>query len=91
VDVTLDGGKNWHQARMDGPSLDKSMHRFYFEFDWDGSPLLLQSRAHDSTGYVQPTKAQLREIRGVNSIYHNNAIQTWYVNEKGIAENVEIS
>lgn len=91
VDVTLDGGKNWHQARMSGPSLDKSMHRFYYEFDWDGKPLLLQSRAHDSTGYVQPTKAQLRAVRGVNSIYHNNAIQTWHVNEKGIAENVEIS
>lgn len=91
VDVTLDGGKNWHQARMSGPSLDKSMHRFYYEFDWDGGPLLLQSRAHDSTGYVQPTKEALREIRGVNSIYHNNGIQTWAVNEKGIAENVEIS
>lgn len=91
VDVTLDGGKNWHQARMSGPSFEKAMHRFYFEFNWDGSPLLLQSRAHDSTGYVQPTKDQLREIRGVNSIYHNNGIQTWYVNEEGIAENVEVS
>ena len=91
VDVTIDGGKNWHEARMSGPSLPKSMHRFYFEFEWDGSPLLLQSRAHDSTGYVQPTKQALREIRGENSIYHNNGIQTWYVNEQGIAENVEIS
>ena len=91
VDVTLDGGKNWQKARMSGPSFDKSMHRFYFEFDWDGKPLLLQSRAHDSTGYVQPTKNQLREIRGTNSIYHNNSIQTWYVNEQGVAENVEIS
>jgi len=91
VDVTIDGGKNWVQARMSGPSFDKSMHRFYHEFDWDGGPLLLQSRAHDSTGYVQPTKDQLREVRGTNSIYHNNAIQTWYVNEQGIAENVEIS
>ncbi len=91
VDVTLDGGKNWHQARMSGPSFNKSMHRFYYEFDWDGSPLLLQSRAHDSTGYVQPTKEALREIRGENSIYHNNGIQTWYVNEKGVVENVEVS
>ena len=91
VDVTIDGGKNWYEARMDGPSYDKSMHRFYYEFDWDGSPLLLQSRAHDSTGYVQPTKDQLRAFRGENSIYHNNGIQTWYVNEQGIAENVEIS
>lgn len=91
VDVTIDGGKNWHKARMSGPSFDKSMHRFYYEFDWDGQPLLLQSRAHDSTGYVQPTKNQLREVRGLNSIYHNNSIQTWAVDAKGIAENVEIS
>ncbi|OAN69793.1 sulfite dehydrogenase [Jannaschia sp. EhC01] len=90
VDVSLDGGQNWNQARMSGPSFDKSMHRFYYEFDWDGSPLLLQSRAMDSTGYVQPTKDQLREIRGENSIYHNNSIQTWALSEDGTAENVEV-
>ena len=90
VDVTIDGGITWHQARMSGPSLYKSMHRFYYEFDWDGRPLLLQSRAHDSTGYVQPTKDQLRVVRGFNSIYHNISIQTWAVNEAGEAENVEI-
>ncbi len=89
--MTIDGGKNWHKARISGPSLDKSMHRFYYEFNWDGSELLLQSRAHDSTGYVQPTKDELRAIRGTNSIYHNNSIQTWYVNKEGVTENVEIS
>jgi len=91
VHVTTDGGINWHQARVDGPSWDKSMHRFYFEFDWDGSPLLLQSRAIDSEGFIQPTKDALRKVRGENSIYHNNGIQTWAVNAEGVAENVEIS
>jgi sulfane dehydrogenase subunit SoxC len=91
VHVTTDGGINWHKARIEGPSWDKSMHRFYHEFDWDGSPLLLQSRAIDSEGMIQPTKDQLRKVRGVNSIYHNNAIQTWAVNADGEAENVEIS
>lgn len=91
VDVTIDGGKNWHTARLDGPSFDKSMHRFYYEFDWNGEPLLLQSRAIDSTGYVQPTKDELRRVRGYNSIYHNNAIQTWHVKANGEVENVEIS
>ena len=90
VDVSLDGGMNWHTARMSGPSLDKSMHRFYYEFDWDGAPLLLQSRAMDSTGYVQPTKEQLRHFRGENSIYHNNGIQTWAIDSDGRAENVEV-
>jgi sulfane dehydrogenase subunit SoxC len=91
VDVSLDGGENWVKARMSGPSFPKSMHRFYYDFDWDGRPLLLQSRAHDSTGYVQPTKDALRAVRGVNAIYHNNGIQTWAVNEKGVPENVEVS
>jgi sulfane dehydrogenase subunit SoxC len=91
VDVSIDGGKNWRAARIDGPSLDKSMHRFYYDFDWDGSPLLLQSRAMDSTGYVQPTKSELRAERGSNSIYHNNGIQTWHVKANGEVENVEVS
>lgn len=91
VDVTTDGGMTWHTARISGPSMDKSLHRFYYEMDWDGSPLLLQSRAMDSTGYVQPTKDMLRQVRGENSIYHNNGIQTWAVNANGEAENVEIS
>jgi len=91
VDITLDGGKNWHPARIDGISLPMAAHRFYYEFKWDGSPLLLQSRAIDSTGYIQPTKDELREVRGINSIYHNNGIQTWYVKGDGEVENVEIS
>ncbi len=91
VDVSIDGGKNWQQARIDGPSLDKSMHRFYLEFDWDGKPLLLQSRAIDSDGNVQPTKNALRAVRGQNSIYHNNGIQTWHVKSDGEIENVEVS
>ena len=91
VDVSLDGGRNWHEARIDGPSLPKALHRFYYDFDWDGSELFLQSRAVDETGQVQPTKDELRAVRGVNSIYHNNGIQTWYVKADGGVENVEVS
>lgn len=90
VDVTLDGGKNWQHARIDGPVLDKSLTRFYVDFDWSGQDLLIQSRAMDSTGYLQPTKEELRKIRGTNSIYHNNGIQTWHVKANGETENVEI-
>ena len=45
----------------------------------------------DSTGYVQPTKNELRAERGTNSIYHNNGIQTWHVKANGEVENVEVS
>ncbi|KUO69484.1 MAG: sulfite dehydrogenase [Alphaproteobacteria bacterium BRH_c36] len=91
VDVSLDGGRNWVAARIDGPSLNKSLHRFYYDFDWNGEAMLLQSRAVDSTGYIQPTKAELRQVRGTNSVYHNNSIQTWYLKKSGEVENVEIS
>lgn len=90
VDVTFDGGRNWQTARIDGPVLDKSMVRFYVDFDWSGQEMMVQSRAMDSTGYVQPTKDELRAVRGVNSIYHNNGIQTWLVRSNGETENVEI-
>ncbi len=91
VDVTLDGGRNWQEARIDGPVFDRSLTRFYVDFDWQGQELMVQSRAHDETGYVQPTKDALRKVRGVNSIYHNNGIQTWLVRANGETENVEIS
>ena len=90
VDVTLDGGRNWQEARIDGPVLGKSLTRFYVDFDWQGQELMVQSRAYDSTGYVQPTYRQLRSVRGTRSIYHNNGIQTWLVRSSGETENVEI-
>jgi sulfane dehydrogenase subunit SoxC len=91
VDVSLDGGKNWREARIDGVQLNKACVRFYAETEWSGGEMLLQSRAIDETGYVQPSKNDLRKIRGVNSIYHNNGIQTWLVKQDGEVENVEVS
>ena len=91
VDVSKDGGKSWETARLAKPGEKMAMTRFYLDTTWSGEEMLLQSRAIDETGYVQPTKAQLREVRGLNSIYHNNCIQTWLVNSNGEAENVEVS
>jgi len=91
VDVSRDGGKSWETARLAKPGEKMAMTRFYLDVDWQGEEMFLQSRAMDETGYVQPTKAQLREVRGLNSIYHNNCIQTWWVRENGEAENVEVS
>ena len=91
VDVSLDGGKNWQEAELTGEAQSKALTRFRLNIDWDGSELLLQSRAVDETGYVQPTKDALRAIRGTNSVYHNNGIQTWWVHENGEVENVEVA
>ncbi len=91
VDVSVDGGKTWQTARLAKPGEKMALTRFYLDTEWNGEEMLLQSRAMDETGYVQPTKAQLREVRGLNSIYHNNCIQTWLVRANGEAENVEVS
>lgn len=90
VDVSLDGGKNWQRARLGSSEADKALTRFYLDTKWNREEMFLQARAMDETGYVQPTKAQLREMRGENSVYHNNCIQTWHVSPEGQVENVEI-
>lgn len=90
VDVSFDGGINWRPARLKGLVLPKALTRFSYEWNWDGSPGLLQSRAIDETGYVQPTLKQLREVRGLESIYHKNAIHTWRLASNGQVTNVQI-
>jgi sulfane dehydrogenase subunit SoxC len=90
VDVSFDGGRNWKPARLETPVLDKCLTRFNIDWIWDGSPVILQSRATDSTGFVQPRYHQLREVRGSRSIYHNNAIQSWKVAETGEVFNVQM-
>ena len=90
VDVSLDGGVSWQTARLKGLILAKSLTRFTLEINWNGDPMLLQSRAIDETGYVQPTLAQLREARGTNSIYHKNSIHTWQLNTDGTVNNVQL-
>ncbi len=91
VDVSLDGGRSWQQARLAGGCDSKALTRFYLDIRWDGQEMLLQSRATDETGYVQPSKDALRALRGERSFYHNNGIQTWWVQASGEVENVEVS
>lgn len=90
VDVSVDGGRNWRTARLQGPVMSKCLTRFSLDWVWDGKPAILQSRATDETGYVQPSYRQLRGVRGTRSIYHNNAIQSWLVEESGEVKNVQL-
>lgn len=91
VDVSFDGGISWQPANLKGLILDKALTRFSFNWNWDGSPKLIQSRAIDETGYVQPTLEQLRAVRGLNSIYHKNSIQTWQLSHTGEVKNAQRS
>jgi sulfane dehydrogenase subunit SoxC len=90
VDVSADGGRNWRTARLEAPVMSKSLTRFSIDWVWDGKPAIIQSRAMDETGYVQPNYRQLRGVRGTRSIYHNNAIQSWLVEESGEVKNVQV-
>lgn len=90
VDVSDDGGANWRPARLKGLVLPKALTRFSLRYRWDGAPKLWQSRSVDETGYVQPTLSQLRAVRGVESIYHKNAIQTWRMDSEGGVFNVQV-
>src|SRR6478672_4695015 len=91
VDVSFDAGRNWHTARLESPVLPKCLTRFNIDWIWDGAPAILQSRAIDETGYVQPQMRQLREVRGRRSVYHNNAIQSWKVAAGGEVSNVQVA
>jgi sulfane dehydrogenase subunit SoxC len=91
VDVSVDGGRNWRTARLESPVLSKCLTRFNIDWVWDGKAAVLQSRAMDETGYVQPSMRQLRAVRGTRSIYHNNAIQSWLVQENGEVKNVHVA
>jgi sulfane dehydrogenase subunit SoxC len=91
VDVSVDGGRNWRVAQLQAPVLSKCLTRFNIDWVWDGKPAIIQSRAVDETGYVQPSYKQARAVRGSRSIYHNNAIQSWLVEESGEVKNVQLS
>jgi sulfane dehydrogenase subunit SoxC len=91
VDVSVDGGRNWRTARLESPVMSKCLTRFNIDWAWDGKPALVMSRATDETGYVQPAYRQLRAVRDTRSIYHNNAVQTWLVQENGEVKNVQLA
>jgi sulfane dehydrogenase subunit SoxC len=92
VEVSADGGKNWQLAALQDPVLPICTARFRFPWFWNGQAAVLQSRATDETGYIQPTLKQLVDIRGLagpfGSIYHLNAIQSWAVAGDGSVTNV---
>jgi len=90
VEVSLDGGRSWEHATLDGPVQPKALTRFRLPWVWHGEEAVLQSRAVDEAGNVQPTRAALVHSDGQNSIYHYNAIQSWKVATNGEVSNVHV-
>ncbi|XSC43376.1 sulfite dehydrogenase [Bradyrhizobium sp. RDT10] len=83
VEVSADGGQSWAPAALQGPILPKAPVRFRAAWQWNGGPAVLQSRATDDTGMVQPTREQFAAERGLRGVYHYNAIASWRIDEKG--------
>ncbi len=90
VDVSVDGGRRWHAAALDVPVQRHALTRFRFPWEWTGQEAILQSRAVDEAGNVQPTRAALVGSVGRNSAYHYNAIQSWQVAADGEVSNVHV-
>src|SRR6202048_1487371 len=88
VEVSADGGKSWARAALQPPVLSKALTRFRIAWRWNGGPAVLQSRATDESGYVQPTREKMIAARGNRTIYHANAITTWAVSDKGEVKHV---
>jgi len=95
--VSADGGKSWGEAAIDEPRLPKAFTRFSMAWRWDGGPAILQSRAWDEGGHVQPTREEFVSKRGQTSKppsvlgfpgHHFNAITSWAVNTGGEVRHV---
>lgn len=87
VEISVDDGQGWQDARLQDPVLTRALTRFRLPWQWDGKPMVIQSRAIDETGYVQPTLAELLAVRGENFFYHNNAIWPWRIAADGEVTN----
>jgi sulfane dehydrogenase subunit SoxC len=97
VTVSADGGKSWAEAALQGPVMSKALTRFRMPWRWDGQPVVLQSRAWDEAGNVQPTRAELFAQRGephtnppvtAFPMGHMNTITSWAIDGKGEAKHV---
>jgi sulfane dehydrogenase subunit SoxC len=83
VEVSVDNGHTWQKAELQQPILDRAFTRFTIPWVWHGDYSVLQSRATDETGYIQPTRKDLIAQRGKHGFFHYNAIVSWEITESG--------
>ena len=91
VQVSVDSGAHWFDAKLQEPILDKALTRFRFEWTWDGKPTHIASRCQDETGYWQPTRDEIVAVRGMSGgpdgYNHYNGIKWWRVKANGEVTN----
>jgi sulfane dehydrogenase subunit SoxC len=99
VDVSIDGGKTWKEAKLQGPVLPKAHTRFSFDWAWNGEEAVIVSRCTDDQGEVQPSIAELYKDWGISDEeakkpvrgQHYNAMQPWRVARDGSVHNAMFS
>ncbi|MDY0005576.1 MAG: sulfite dehydrogenase [Spongiibacteraceae bacterium] len=87
VEVSADGGQSWADAELQSPVLARALTRFRMPWRWDGRPCVLQSRATDEQGNIQPSRQAFLASHGYRHVYHYNAIQSWAVAADGAVSN----
>jgi sulfane dehydrogenase subunit SoxC len=88
VEVSADGGRTWADAYIEPNQLDLALTRFRMPWLWEGGPAVLQSRATDSAGNVQPARSTVLASYSPANRYHYNGIQSWAVSALGEVKNV---
>ena len=91
VDVSLDGGRNWRHGQDRWPGLGQGADAFLLRARLGRPRAVAAVARHGRDRLRAADQGELRKHRGVNSIYHNNGIQTWHVRKNGEVENVEVS
>ncbi|MES3008672.1 MAG: sulfite dehydrogenase [Pseudomonadota bacterium] len=88
VEISADGGRTWADAHIDGDQRELALTRFRLPWLWEGAEAVLQSRATDSAGNVQPSRAAWVAQYSPANRYHYNGIQSWAVSAQGEVKNV---
>jgi sulfane dehydrogenase subunit SoxC len=88
VEVSMDKGATWAEAEMPGPILPKCLTRFRLAWEWDGKPVVIQSRSTDDQGNVQPTRDQWKVPYSPAQSYQCNIIQCWQVGADNTVKNI---
>ncbi len=88
VEVSADSGRTWADALLAEERQALALTRFRLPWLWEGAPAVLQSRATDSAGNVQPTRSAVLAQYDAANRYHFNGIQSWSVSSQGAIANV---
>ncbi|MCZ6502453.1 MAG: sulfite dehydrogenase [Gammaproteobacteria bacterium] len=88
VEVSADGGKSWAEAIFQSEPRPLALTRFRIPWRWHGQKAVLQSRATDDKGNVQPSRDSAIAGYSLAGFYHYNGMQSWGVSEQGMVKNV---